>query len=336
MPRDLAIDLGTATTLVYGRGQGILLDQPTVITVDSRTGAIVALGEEAQAMVGRAPEHMVPVRPLRGGVVCDYDTTARMLRRIYQEVGVGRFSRPRVVLCVPAMTTAVERRAVQEAAMEAGARRAYLIEGPVAAAIGAGLPVQEPVGSLVVDAGAGTTEVACVSLGGIVTARAVRVAGFDLDAAIAHYIRREYALVIGERTCEEIKLTLGTAAPQPGEGKAEVRGRELATGLPKTVTLTAEEVREAMEEPLNQIVGTVTQTLSEIPGDLVGDVLDKGIFLTGGTSLLAGLPARIAREAHVAVHRTEEPRASVVLGAGQVVESLDEMAPLLLDSSGER
>jgi rod shape-determining protein MreB len=278
----------------------------------------------------------VAVRPMRGGAISDFDTTARLLRMLLERVGTGRMGRPRVLVCVPSAITEVERRAVQEATVQAGARAAYLLEEPMAAAIGAGLPVHEPTGHLVVDVGGGTTEVACISLGGIVAAKAIRVAGFDMDAAIATHVRREYAVVIGERTAEQVKLTAGSAWPQPGESGIEVTGRELATGLPKTVQVTVAEVREALAEPVGQIVQAVVDTLAEVPPELAGDVLDKGIFLTGGASMLRGLEARIAHEAQVAVHQAEAPLACVVLGAGHVLEDLDELAPLFAGQPARR
>jgi rod shape-determining protein MreB and related proteins len=331
MARDLAIDLGTANTLVYVRGKGIQLKVPTVIAINERTGDILAMGDDAYRMIGRTPAHVVAVRPLRGGAISDFDTTARLIRLLLQRAGGGRMGKPRIVMCVPSAITQVERRAVQEAALLAGAKAAYLIEEPMAAAIGAGLPVQEPAGSLVVDVGGGTTEVACISLGGIVTAKAIRVAGFDMDAAITQYIRREYAIVIGEHTAEQVKLSLGAASPQQDKAEVQVRGRELATGLPKTIVLGGDEVREALEEPVAQIVQAVVETLSQAPPELANDVLDKGIFMTGGASLLPGLAARVAQETQVGVHLTEAPLECVVLGAGRTVEALDELAPLFVD-----
>jgi rod shape-determining protein MreB and related proteins len=329
--RDLAIDLGTANTLVYVRGKGVQLQVPTVIAINERTGGILAMGDEAYGMIGRTPAHVVAVRPLRGGAISDFDTTASLIKLLLQRVGAGRMGKPKIVMCVPSAITQVERRAVQEAAMLAGAKAAYLIEEPMAAAIGAGLPVQEPAGSMVVDVGGGTTEVACISLGGIVTAKAIRVAGFDMDAAITQYVRREHAIVIGERTAEQVKVTLGAAGPQQGKAEIQVRGRELATGLPKSVVLSGDEVREALEDPVAQIVEAVVETLSEAPPELANDVLDKGIFVAGGASLLPGLAARVAQETQVAVHLTEAPMECVVLGAGRTVEALDELAPLFVD-----
>jgi rod shape-determining protein MreB and related proteins len=334
--RDLAVDLGTANTLVYVRGRGVRLNQPTVIAINEHTGAILAMGDEAYAMIGRTPGHIVAVRPLRGGAISDFDTTARLIRLLFDQVGTGRFGKPRVLICVPSAITEVERRAVQEAALHAGAKAAYLVEEPMAAAIGAGLPVHEPTGHLIVDVGGGTTEVACIALGGIVCAKAIRVAGFDMDAAITQHVRREYAIVIGERTAEDVKIAIGSAYPQPDEHKLEVRGRELATGLPKTVLVTAAEVRAALEEPVGQIVQAVLETLAEAPPEVANDVLDKGMFLTGGASQLRGLDARIASEAQVAVHLVEAPLECVALGAGRIIEDFDELAPLFVDEHRRR
>jgi rod shape-determining protein MreB len=349
MSRALAIDLGTANTVVYVKGQGIRLRQPTVIALNERSGEILAIGDEANEMIGRTPGHIVAVRPLRGGAISDFDTTAQLLRLLLRKAGGGRLTRPKVVLCVPSAITPVERRAVQEAAMEAGAKAAYLLEEPMAAAIGADLPVLEPAGSLIVDAGGGTTEVACIALGGIVTHNAIRVAGFDLDAAVVQYVRREYAVVIGERTAEAVKIAVGSATRplrrqrRGGDGagggggpdKVEVRGRELATGMPKTLLLDADEVREALEEPVGQIVQAVVDTLSAAPPDIADDVLDKGIFMTGGTSLLRGLRARIAEETDVPVHLVDNPLDCVVLGAGRVLESFDDLASLFVGVGGD-
>ena len=333
MSRSLAIDLGTANTLVYVRGRGIQLRQPTVIALNEGTGEIMALGDEAYAMIGRTPGHLVVVRPLRGGAVSDFETTARLIRMLIQRACRGRVSKPRVVVCVPSAVTQVERKAVQEATLHAGARMAYLMEEPMAAAIGAGLPVQEPAGSLIVDIGGGTTEVACISLGGIVAAKSLRVAGFDLDAAVIQYVRREYAITIGERTAESVKIAIGSAMPVPGlQDKLEVRGRELATGLPKTIVLDSAEVREAMEEPISQIVQAVLDTLSGAPPELANDVLDKGILMTGGTSLLPGLAERITREAEVSARLVDTPLECVALGAGRIIESFDDLGPIFVDS----
>ena len=336
MSRALAIDLGTANTLVYVRGRGIQLRQPTVMALDESTGEILALGDDAYAMIGRTPSHIVSVRPLRGGAISDFETTSRMIRMLIHRACRGRVSKPRVIVCVPSAITQVERKAVRDATLAAGARVAYLIEEPMAAALGAGLPLHEPSGNLIVDVGGGTTEVACISLGGTVASKSLRVAGFDFDAAIMHYLRREYAITIGERTAESVKIAIGSAVPVPGEqDKFEVRGRELATGLPKTVALGAGEVREALEEPVSQVVQAVLDTLSESPPELANDVIDKGIFLTGGSGMLRGLAERIAQAAEVSVHRVDTPLESVALGAGRVIESFDDLGPLFVDSQAD-
>src|SRR4051794_8456980 len=253
MARDLAIDLGTANTLVYARGRGIVLNEPSVIALNSQSNEVLAMGHEAWQMIGRAPGYIVAVRPLRKGAITDFDVTERMIRLLLQRAGVSRFNRPRVVICVPSAITEVERRAVTEASRRAGAADAQLIEQPMAAAIGAGLPIHEPIGNMVIDVGGGTTETAVISLGGIVALQAIRVGSFDIDAAIQHYVRREYGIAIGERTAEEIKVAIGSAAKTPGEIRAEVRGRDLMSGLPKNVILSPDEVREAIAEPVNAI-----------------------------------------------------------------------------------
>jgi rod shape-determining protein MreB and related proteins len=333
MPRgDLAIDLGTANTLVWQRQRRIVLNEPTVIAVNQRNGDVLAMGHEAYSMIGRTPGHITAERPLRGGAITDFDTTARLLRLVLQRVGVSRFSRPKVLICVPSAITAVERRAVQEATLQAGASGAYLMEQPMAAAIGAGLPVHEPVGNLVIDVGGGTSEVAVVSLGGIVACRAVRIGGFDIDAAIQSYIRSEYAVAIGERTAEELKIAIASAYPQAAEPKAEIRGRELATGLPKVVLVSAEEIREAIGDPINQIVGAVVDTLGDCPPELAQDVVTTGVWLVGGGALLRGLDARIAHETELRVNIIDQPLEAVVTGAGRSIEAFQDLKHLFLEA----
>ena len=332
MSRDLAIDLGTANTLVYQRQRGILFAEPTVLALNKETGAVLAMGEEAWQMIGRTPGYIVAVRPLRSGAISDFDITEKLIRLIWQRSGVNRFSRPRVLVCVPSALTEVERRAVEEATLSAGARSCYLIEEPMAAAIGAGLPVHEPTGNLVVDVGGGTSEVALISLGGIVTNTAVRLGGFDLDAAIANYVRREYAMVIGERTSERIKISIGSAFPRSNEDKAELRGRDLATGLPKNVVITSEEIREAINEQVRGILTATIECIGQSPPDLVQDVLTNGITLTGGGGMLSGLDMLLAQEAEVPVHITEQPLESVVMGAGRCLESFDEAKSIFLSA----
>ena len=281
MARDIAIDLGTANTLVYVRGEGIVLNEPSVIALNSRTQDVLAMGHEAWQMIGRTPSYIVAVRPLRKGAITDFEVTQRMIRLLLQRVGVNRFNRPRVVICVPSAITAVEQRAVTEAARRAGAAEAHLIEQPMAAAIGSGLPINEPLGNMVIDIGGGTSEVALISLGGVVALEAVRVGSFDIDAAIQTYIRREYGIAVGERTAEEIKVTIGSAWPTENEFAAEVRGRELMSGLPKTVVLTAEEVREAIDEPVSAMVDAVIACLGQAPPELAQDLIEQGIYLVG-------------------------------------------------------
>jgi rod shape-determining protein MreB len=329
MARDLAIDLGTANTLVYQKDRGILFGEPTVLALNRETGAVLAMGEEAWRMIGRTPGYIVAVRPLRSGAISDFDVTEKLIRLILQRSGVGRLTRPKVLICVPSALTEVERRAVEEAALSAGARSCYLIEEPMAAAIGAGLPIHEPLGNLVVDVGGGTSEVALISMGGIVTNTAVRVGGFDLDAAIQNWVRREYTVAIGERTAERIKIAIGSAFPLAQEEKAELRGRDLATGLPKTLLITSEEIREAIAEPVRVIVAAVVECIGGSPPDLVQDVLTHGITLTGGGGMLSGLDMLLSQEAEVPVHVTEQPLEAVVIGAGRCLEEFTSLKSLL-------
>jgi rod shape-determining protein MreB len=332
MARDLAIDLGTANTLVYQRHRGILFSEPTVLALNKETGAVLAMGDDAWHMIGRTPGYIVAVRPLRSGAISDFDITEKLIRLILQRSGVNRFSRPKVLVCVPSALTEVERRAVEEATISAGARSCYLIEEPMAAAIGAGLPIHEPTGNLVVDVGGGTSEVALVSLGGIVTNAAMRLGGFDLDAAIQAYVRREYAIAIGERTAEKIKIAVGSAFPRAHEEKAELRGRDLASGLPKNVLITSDEIREAIAEHVRAIVSSVVECIGSSPPDLVQDVLTNGVTLTGGGGMLHGLDMLISQEAEVPVHLTDQALEAVVLGAGRCLESFDAARSIFLEA----
>ncbi|MBI4728626.1 MAG: rod shape-determining protein [Acidobacteria bacterium] len=325
MLRDLAIDLGTANTLVYARGRGIVLNEPTVIALNERNGQVLAMGRDAWEMIGRTPGYIVAVRPLRRGAISDFEVTQRLIKLVLQRAGVRRLSRPRVLVCVPSGITEVERRAVEEAGLSAGARGVLLMEQPMAAAIGAGLPIDEPIGNCIVDVGGGTTEVAVVSMGGIVASRAIRVGGFDMDDAIQTFIRREYGMAIGERTAEQIKLALGSAYPAAGEPTAEIRGRDIAMGLPKTVVLTAEEIRGAIEGAVGQIVDAVREALSGAPPEISHDVLARGIYLTGGGGMLRGLDARISAETDIPVRLTEAPLETVALGAGRALEAIDRL-----------
>ncbi len=332
--RDMAVDLGTANTLVYVRGRGIVLNEPSVVAVHMKTGAILAVGTEAKRMIGRTPGHIQVIRPLKDGVIADFDVTEKMLRFFIQKVHRRRWlAKPRIVVCVPSGITSVEQRAVTEAAYAAGARFAECIEEPMAAASGAGLPIHEPTGNMIVDIGGGTTEVAVISLGGIVTSSSVRVAGDELDEGIIQYIKKEYSLALGERTAEEIKVTVGSAWALPDEPHAEIRGRDLVTGLPKTIIVSADEIRRAVEEPVNSIVDAVKNTLDRTPPELAADIMDKGIVLTGGGALLKGLDERLKHETGMPVHITESPLSCVVLGTGRCVEDFDAMKRVLISSS---
>ncbi|MBD0691598.1 MULTISPECIES: rod shape-determining protein [Streptomycetaceae] len=336
--RDLAIDLGTANTLVYVRGKGIVLNEPSVVAVNTNTGGILAVGAEAKKMIGRTPGNIVAIRPLKDGVIADFEITERMLRYFILKIHRRRYlARPRVVVCVPSGITGVERRAVIEASSQAGARQVHIIEEPMAAAIGAGLPVHEATGNMVVDIGGGTTEVAVISLGGIVTAQSIRVAGDELDNAIVQHIKKEYSLLLGERSAEQIKMSIGSAFGMEGEKDehAEIRGRDLVSGLPKTVVISAAEVRAAIDEPVNSIIDAVKTTLDQCPPELAGDVMDRGIVLTGGGALLRGLDERLRRETGMPIHIAENPLDSVALGSGKCVEEFEALQQVL-DASPRR
>lgn len=329
--RDMAIDLGTANTLVYVRGKGIVLDEPSVVAIDAESGDIVAVGSDAKRMLGRTPESMSALRPLRDGVIADFEAAEEMLRTYIHRVHRRRYlAKPRMVICVPTGCTAVERRAVKEAGYQAGARKVFLIEEPMAAAIGAGLPVHEATGNMVVDIGGGTTEVAVISLGGIVTSLSVRQAGDSLDAAIVSWLKKQHSLLVGESTAEEVKLSLGSAYPMVREGEAEVRGRDLISGLPRTLTLTSQEVRQALEDPLHAILDAVQTTLDQTPPDLAGDLMDRGMVLTGGGALLTGLDDRLRHETGIPVHVADDPLSSVVIGAGKCVEEFEALQMVLV------
>ena len=306
------------------------MNEPSVIALNRQSGEVLATGREAWQMIGRTPGYIVAVRPLRKGAITDFDITERMIRLLLQRAGVTRLNRPRVVICVPSAITEVERRAVTEAARRAGAADAQLLEQPMAAAIGAGLPIHEPLGNMVIDIGGGTTETAVISLGGIVAIEAIRVGSFDMDNAIQTYVRREYGIAIGERTAEEIKVAIGSAAPTPGEMHAEVRGRDLMSGLPKTVVLSPEEVRQAIDEVVSAIVASVIRCLSKAPAELSQDFIYRGISLVGGGALLAGMDRRIEEETQVPVHLVDAPLECVVLGAGQCIESYDALKVMFM------
>jgi rod shape-determining protein MreB len=333
MGRDMAVDLGTANTVIYVRGKGIVLNEPSVVAVNMRDGRPVAVGVEAKRMIGRTPSHIEAIRPLKDGVIADFEICEKMLRYFIQKVHNRRWSKPRMVICVPSGITGVEQRAVKEAAEYAGARRAYIIEEPMAAAIGAGLPVQEPTGNMIVDIGGGTSEVAVISLGGIVTSQSVRVGGDEMDAAIVNYIKKEYGLLIGERTAEEVKVSLGSAWPLQEEVHAEIRGRDLVTGLPKTIVTTTEEIREALEEPVSAIVDAVKVTLDMTPPELAADIMDQGIMLAGGGALLNGLDARLQDETGMPIAIAPNPLHAVAVGSGQSLEHFEALNGVLFASS---
>ncbi len=324
MAREIALDLGTANTLLYRQGDGIVFNEPTVVAMNATTGKVEAMGDEAWELLGGRSGNVVAVRPLRHGVMTEFDITQRMIEVVLRRVGVARFPRPRALVCIPSESSEVERRAVEEAVRSAGGRGVVLVEEPLAAAIGAGLPIHEPVGNLIVDVGGGTTEMAVVSLGGIVSGRSARVGGFDFDAAIQEHIRSEYGVVVGEKAAEELKIAIGSAFPAPQRRVAVVTGRELTSGAPKQVRVGDEELRQAMSGSVRQIVEATRFTIAEAPPELMHDVLETGMFLTGGGGLLRGIDLLLAQECEVPVHRTERPLETVILGAGVMVEHLDD------------
>ena len=325
---DMAIDLGTANTLVYVKGRGIVLNEPSVVAIAEEKGRkkVLAVGDEAKMMLGRTPGYIQAIRPLRDGVIADFEVAEEMIKHFIRKVHNRRsFANPMIIVCVPSGSTAVERRAIQESALSAGARRVFLIEEPMAAAIGAGLPVAEPTGNMIVDIGGGTTEVAVISLGGIVVSQSLRVGGDEMDEAIINHIKREYKLLIGQQTAEELKLEIGSACPMAEELQAEIRGRDMVAGLPKTVVLSSEEIRQALEEPLSQIVDAVKETLDRTPPELASDIMDRGIMLAGGGSLLQGLDQRLRQETHMPTHLAESPLTCVAVGSGRSLEEFEAM-----------
>jgi len=329
--RDMGVDLGTANTLVYVRREGIVLREPSVVARRVDGGEVLAVGNEAKQMIGRTPGDIVATRPMRDGVIADFDTTTSMLTYFIRHGLKGRtFLKPRVIVGIPSGVTEVEKRAVIDATLQAGAREAYLIEQPMAAAIGAGLPISEPVGSMVVDIGGGTTEVAIIALGGIVTVRSVRVAGDEMDEAIIQYARKAYNLLVGERTAENIKIAAGSAFPQREEQTIEVRGRDLVSGLPRTVRMTSTEIRESMAEPIAGIVEAVKQTLERTPPELSADIVDRGIVMAGGGSLLRGLDRLLSEETGMPVTITEDPLSAVALGTGRALEEIETLKKVLI------
>ncbi|HEY3703013.1 MAG TPA: rod shape-determining protein [Acidimicrobiales bacterium] len=332
--RDMAVDLGTANTLVYVRNRGITLNEPSVVAVNVKDGRPLAVGSEAKRMIGRTPSHIQAIRPLKDGVIADFEICEKMLRYFIHRVHQRRFAKPRMVICVPSGITGVEQRAVQEAAESAGARKpAYIIEEPMAAAIGAGLPVHEPTGNMVVDIGGGTTEVAVISLGGIVTSQSIRIGGDELDEAIIQFIKKEYSLALGERTAEEIKIALGSACPLAEELHAEIRGRDLITGLPKTIVTTTEEIRRAIDEPMGSILDAVKVTLDKTPPELAADIMESGIVITGGGAMLHGLDTRLQSETGMPIVVAKDPLNSVAIGSGQCLEEFEALKQVLISSS---
>jgi len=331
--QDMAIDLGTANTLVFVRGLGIVLNEPSVVAINTQSGQVLSVGMDAKRMIGRTPSYIQAIRPLRDGVIADFDITEKMLRYFIQKVHSRRWAKPRIVICVPSGITGVERRAVEEAAYHAGARRAYTIEEPMAAAIGSGLPIHEASGSMVVDMGGGTTENAVISLGGIVVSRSIRIGGDELDEAIIEWVKKEYNLLLGERTAEQVKMAVGSAYPFADEPGAEVRGRDLISGLPKTVVLSSAEVREAIEEPVQAVIDAVKYTLDKTPPELAADIMERGIMLTGGGALLRSLDERIAYETGMPIVTADRPLQSVVLGSGKTLEEFDVLQGVLVSSS---
>ena len=321
---DIGIDLGTANTLVYVKDRGIVLREPSVVAIQQGTNRVLAVGEEAKRMLGRTPGNIVAIRPMKAGVIADFEVTEAMLRYFIRKAHNRKWVvRPRIIISVPSGITEVEKRAVKDSATHAGAREVYLIEEPMAAAIGVGLPVQEPAGNMIVDMGGGTTEVAIISLAGIVLSRSVRVGGDEMDEAIVQYLKRVYNLMIGERTAEEIKITIGSAYPLGEELSTEVKGRDLVAGLPKTLTITSEEIREALQEPVSAIVEAIRITLERCPPELSSDLVDRGIVLAGGTSQLRGMDKLIAEQTGLPVHVAEDPLSAVAEGTGVVLHELN-------------
>ncbi|MFA5576209.1 MAG: rod shape-determining protein [Tissierellaceae bacterium] len=322
--KDLGVDLGTANTLVYIKGKGIVAREPSVVAIQANNHQVLAVGEEAKRMIGRTPGSITAIRPLKDGVIADFDITKSMLKHFIRKATRRRtFLQPRVVVCVPSGVTEVEKRAVEEAAIHAGARDAYLIEEPMAAAIGAGLPVQEPTGSMIVDIGGGTTEVAVISLGGIVTSKSIRVGGDELDDAIVGFIKREYSLMIGERTAEDVKINIGSADINLEESSLEIRGRDMITGLPKTVNISSTEIYNAMRDPVYNIIDAIKSTLEKTPPELASDIMELGIMLTGGGALLDGLDRLIMKETGIPVNIADEPLDCVAKGTGKALDSID-------------
>ena len=334
---DMGIDLGTATTLVYIKNQGIVLCEPSVVAVQAGTSNVLAVGEEAKRMLGRTPGNIVAIRPMRNGVIADFEITESMLRYFIKKVhNSRRLVRPRMVIAIPSGITEVEKRAVKDSALHAGAREVFMIEEPIAAAIGVGLPIQEPSGSMVIDIGGGTTEMAVISLAGVVFSKSIRIAGDEMDEAIINYLKKTYNLMIGERTAEDIKVKIGSAYPLDEELTMEVRGRDLVAGLPKMITVSSEEIRESLAEPIAQIVEAIRITLERTPPELSADLMEKGLIMAGGGSLLRGLEKLISEETGLPVHVSEDPLTAVAMGTGKVLSELHYLKRLIVSPKVER
>ena len=332
--KDIGIDLGTANTLIFMKGKGIIMREPSVVAVDTRNDTVRYVGQDAKEVIGRTPGSIVAVRPLKDGVIADFDITASMLQIFIRKVcNNSVLARPRIIICIPSGVTEVERRAVREAAFKAGAKHVSILEEPMAAAIGAGLPVAEATGSMVVDIGGGTSEVAVISLGGIVASRSVRVGGDELDNSIIQYIKRKYNLLIGERTAEDIKINIGSAFPLEEEATMDIKGRDLMDGLPKNIQITSEEIREALADPLSMVLDAIRTTLEKTPPELSADIIDHGITLTGGGALLRGLDQLIEKETGMPVHIAESPLDCVAMGTGRVLDDIDRLRDLLADDA---
>ncbi|KPU42248.1 Rod shape-determining protein MreB [Oxobacter pfennigii] len=328
--KDMGIDLGTANTLIYIKGKGIVIREPSVVAIkNDTTRQPLAVGNEAKQMIGRTPGNIIAIRPLKDGVIADFDVTQTMLKYFIKKVlNKGTFVRPRIVVCYPSGVTQVEKNAIEQATRQAGAKEVHLLPEPMAAAIGAGLPVDEPTGSMVVDIGGGTTDVAVISLGGIVTSKSLRIAGDEFDQAIVSYVKREYSIMIGERTAEQIKIEIGSAFPLDSEKTMDIRGRDLVTGLPKTLTITSSEIRTALSEPVNAIIDAIKSTLEKTPPELAADIMDKGIMLTGGGALLQGFDKLIMEETDMPVNIAEDPLDCVAIGAGKALDNIDKLGSM--------
>ncbi|HTY08721.1 MAG TPA: rod shape-determining protein [Candidatus Edwardsbacteria bacterium] len=333
---DMAVDLGTASTLVYVEGKGIVLHQPSVVAIEKKTGVAIAVGDEAKRMLGRTPDEIKAIRPMKDGVIADFEICEEMLRAFIKMAQKRRtIVRPRVIICVPSGITEVEKRAVRDSAEHAGAREVYLIAEPISAAIGVGLPVDSAIGSMVIDIGGGTTEIAVIALSGIVSNTSIRIAGDEMDEAIIEYLRKNYSVLIGEQTAEEIKIRIGSAFPVEESREMEVKGRDLVSGIPRAIKIRSEEIREALREPVNAIVVAVKRALEQTPPELAADIVDAGIVMTGGGSLLKGLDALLREETNLPITVADNPRECIVLGAGKVLENADQHQKVLIQSRKE-